>query len=162
MVLTFEQLGTACGQPLLSDEGLRLFGGHTPRVTGAQTYVALGVEVNKVRVLARHSGDTILRYVQDAPLRSLRADLGLPPSGTPVTLSLGGDGTSAAGMRRLTRLEKKVADLERTLQVHAQELDALNLPAVRAPILEYVQNNTTSTIHQSSPMYTGRTRCGLT
>ena len=29
VVATFEQLGTACGQPLQSDEGLRLFGGHT-------------------------------------------------------------------------------------------------------------------------------------
>ena len=168
VVATFEQLGTACGQPLMSDEGLRLFGGHTPRVTGAQLYVAHGVEVNKVRVLARHSGDTILRYVQDAPLRSLRSDLGLPPSGMPdkVTLPLGkrtdAAGTTVAGTRRLTVLEVKMADLERTLMVHAQELDALNLPATGAPILDYVQNTTTRTVHQSSPSITGRTRCGLT
>lgn len=77
VVAIFEQLGSLMGQPLAGDSGLRLFGGHTPRVTGAQAFAAMGVEVNKNRILARRSGDTILRYVADAPLRSLRADLGL-------------------------------------------------------------------------------------
>ena len=162
VVQTFEQIGVACGQPLLSDHGLRLFGGHTPRITGSQWYAALGLEINKIRLLARHSGDTILRYVQDAPLRSIRSDLGLPPARTPATPSFSGSGTSAASSRRLSVLEEKVADMERTLQVHAQELDALNLPATPASILQYVQNNTTNTVHQSSPTVTGRTRCGLT
>ena len=79
VVDTFEAIGDLLGQPLTSVDGLRLFGGHTPRVIGAQTFAAMGIEVNKIRILARHSGDTILRYVVEAPLRSLRADLGLVP-----------------------------------------------------------------------------------
>jgi len=82
IVLSFEAIGAACGQPLVSAAGLRLFGGHTPRVTGAQLYAALGLEINKIRLLARHSGETIMRYVAEAPLRSLRTDLGLAPSGS--------------------------------------------------------------------------------
>ena len=42
VVATFEALGTIMQQPLFSDEGLRLFGGHTPRVTGAQTFATMG------------------------------------------------------------------------------------------------------------------------
>ena len=55
-----------------------------------------------------------------------------------------------------------MADLERALQLHAQELDALNQAATHSPILVYVQNCSTATVHQSSPKYSGRTRCGLT
>ena len=73
---TFEALGSTMGQPTVNDTGLRLFGGHTSRGTGAQVLTAMGAEINKVRVLARHSGDTILRYVAEAPLKSVRADLG--------------------------------------------------------------------------------------
>ena len=69
VVLTFEALGELCGQPTLTEAGVRAFGGHTARVTGAQTFAAIGLEVNKVRLMARHSGETIMRYVADAPLR---------------------------------------------------------------------------------------------
>ena len=75
VVATFEAIGRLIGQMLFSDEGLRLFGGHTPRGTGAQLFAALGIDINKIRILARHSGDMIMRYVADAPWRSLRSDL---------------------------------------------------------------------------------------
>ena len=89
VVLTFEQIGTACGQPLLSDHGLRLFGGHIPRVTGARYYAALGLEINKIRLLARHSGETILRYVLETPLASIRSDLGIASRGRQVLSATG-------------------------------------------------------------------------
>ena len=60
-----------------TDTGIRAFGGHSARVSGAQLFAALNIEVNKIRLMARHSGEVIMRYVQDAPLRSLRADMGL-------------------------------------------------------------------------------------
>ena len=77
VVDTFEALGATMGQPLHDHVGARRFGGHTPRATGSRVLAAGGMEVNKARIMARHSGDTILRYVADAPLKSLRADLGL-------------------------------------------------------------------------------------
>ena len=67
VIATFEQLATLLNQPLTSPDGLRLFGGHTARVTGAQTFALAGLEVNKIRILARHSGDTILRYTPCRP-----------------------------------------------------------------------------------------------
>ena len=67
MVLTCEALAARCEQPFLSLAGLRLFGGHSARVTGARALAACGLDVDKVRVLARHSGDTILRDVGESP-----------------------------------------------------------------------------------------------
>ena len=37
VVETFEEIGLLTGMPLLSIEGIRLFGGHTPRVTGSES-----------------------------------------------------------------------------------------------------------------------------
>ena len=82
VVGTFDKLAEATGEPLLNEDGCRRFGGHTPRVTGARHYATHGVEISKIRLIARHSGETIMRYVLDAPLQSIRADLGLSPQGT--------------------------------------------------------------------------------
>ena len=56
VVDTFEARGATMGQPAISDAGLRLFDGHTPHVTGGQVFTAMGVEIHKVRDLARRSG----------------------------------------------------------------------------------------------------------
>ena len=42
-----------------------MFGVHTPRVTGAQLFAAMGIEANKIRLLARHSGEANMRYVHE-------------------------------------------------------------------------------------------------
>ena len=78
---TFEILREECGQPIFTEHGLRRFGGHTPRVGGSRFYVALGLETNKIRIIAMYSGDTILRYIQEAPLKSIRSDLGIALQG---------------------------------------------------------------------------------
>ena len=76
MVSTFEVLATRCKQPLQSPAGLRLFGGHSARATGARVYAASGLDIlNKVRILARHSGDTILRYVGVSSLDNITSEL---------------------------------------------------------------------------------------
>ena len=54
VVLTFERIGLLCEQPLISDTGLRLLCGHTPRATGAQLFVAMGIEINKIWLPAAH------------------------------------------------------------------------------------------------------------
>jgi len=80
-VATFEAIGTLCGQPLKDAEGHTLFGGHSARVTGSQTLAIHGLEVQKIRILARHGGDTILRYVAGALLRlSARTSASHPPA----------------------------------------------------------------------------------
>jgi len=80
VVSTLEAIGSSLQQATWSEDGLRLLGGHSARVTGAQLFAALGIYINKIRILARHSGETIMRYVQDAPLKSLTAELSWCPS----------------------------------------------------------------------------------
>ena len=63
------------GAPIVQANGARLFGGHSFRVTGAQKLAALGVDVVKIMVLARWAGDTVLRYVREAPLGNLSAEV---------------------------------------------------------------------------------------
>ena len=78
VVEAFEALVKLCGRPIVNSDKLRLYAGHSARVTGAQILAAHGIDVNKIRILARHSREAILRYVADAPPKTLRADLGLP------------------------------------------------------------------------------------
>ena len=109
VVTLFEAIGTLLHQALWSDEGIRLFGGHSARVTGAQMFAAIGIDVNKIRILARHSGETIMRYVQDAPLRSLRSDLGLTQQGTvPTAFAVASRTDDTALQRRMHSLTEAI------------------------------------------------------
>ena len=148
-----------CDQPLFSDSGLRLFGGHTPRVTGSVLWAVHGIEVNKIRILARHSGDTILRYVSAAPLRSLRTDLGLPPHGAAVPLAAAGTVTSAATLARFKALEATIAGLSDMLEQRVVDLRA-EITAATAVRRTYVQNVATATVHLVRAQDTSRAVCG--
>ena len=44
MVVTFERLAEATGEPQLSEEDLRRYGGRSPRVTGARRFATLGID----------------------------------------------------------------------------------------------------------------------
>ena len=165
VVDTFEALCAAMGQPLHDHVGARRFGGHTPRVTGSRVLAAGGMEVNKIRIIARHSGDTILRYVADAPLKSLRADLGLrsiPGTGPPNLhfMANGKDTLSAIVRARVQKLEDALTRLEGIVQSQAQDVVALATGFARTDNRVYVQNTTTATIHMARGGDEGRAICG--
>ena len=161
VVVTFERIGLLCGQPLISDTGLRLFGGHTPRVTGSQLLAAIGIEINKIRLMARHSGDAINRYVQDAPPRSLRADLGLPSTGmTAQPASSGSSAAAAATLKRVALLEATVAKLDSSLREHAQALADPRSEVVLPQL--FIQNAVTKTVRLTRPTNDSRGVCGWT
>ena len=155
-VLTFEQLGVLCGQPLLSEKGLRLFGGHTPRVTGSQLYARAGLEINKIRILARHMGDTILRYVKDAPLASIGRDLGLATRIKQVAAASSTDARDTDHKKRIKSLEATVAGLAALIEGHASELAGITTAARSAPRGDFIQNTATSKVHIASTIDIGR------
>ena len=160
-VLTFEQLGVLCGQPLVSDKGLRLFGGHTPRVTGAQLYAKAGLEINKIRILARHQGDTILRYVKDAPLASIGKDLGLTSRIKQGAAASSTDARVTDHKKRIKSLEGTVASLAALIDGHASEIARFTAAARTAPAGDFIQNVATSKVHVASTTDLGRARgCG--
>ena len=154
-------------QPLFSPDGLRLFGGHSPRVTGAQIFATMGVEINKLRILARHSSDAILRYVADAPLKSLRSDLGLPPSAlsqssSSSSFAAGGPAskTSDLVLSRLRKLESAMVTLASDLQTQSQDMVGFAAGYMMPDVRVFVQNTSTSSVHQAKPNDNRHTLCG--
>jgi hypothetical protein len=109
VVQAFEGIARLTGLPVLDANGDRRFGGHSARVTGAQVLAAHGIDINKIRILARHSSDAIMRYVAEAPLSTLRADLGLPDASAIQA------GVSRVISKRLKGLDDTVLDLEQRL-----------------------------------------------
>ena len=101
-----------------------------------------------------------MRYVQDAPLASIRSDLGIASRMQQSSSSSSSGTGSAEHSRRLAALESKIADLEHTLQGHTSELAILSSAASSSSIGEYIQNSTTAMVHQASTAAQGRTRCG--
>ena len=150
MVRTIEAAATACKESLVNDAGLRLFGGHSMRVTGARTLAALGVEISKIKILARHSGDAIYRYVADTPLTTLRTDLGLPgerPSTSTASV------TNNSWKRKLDRALDQ-------LNQHELVIDALRTAVENPRAIVYVQNLTTLAIHGLRSGDSSHTICG--
>jgi hypothetical protein len=75
VVETFEFLAEKSGEELKDALGRRAFGGHSARVSGARYLASIGLELFKLMVLARWAGPTILRYVSEAPLAHITADV---------------------------------------------------------------------------------------
>jgi hypothetical protein len=148
--------------PLTSPDGLRLFGGHTARVTGAQTFALAGLEINKIRILARHSGDTILRYVADVPLRTLRADLGIGASSSsqsPLSLGPGAKASGVTQLRsRLTAIERQMENLQNAIQSQSQDMIGIAAGYMQQAPRAYLQNLDSSAVHLIANE--GRTACG--
>ena len=161
VVATFPKIGEQCEQPLMSAAGLRLFGGHTARITGSQVLAAIGLEINKIRLLARQSGDTILRYVSEAPLKSLKSDLWLEPAMAAPTFASSGSSSTAPLIRRITGLEEMVARLEATIAAHASAMRAkAPEPQDVGDDQQYIQNKSTSAVHLSRIVDKHQALCG--
>ena len=54
MVKTIEAVAMTYGDTLYTPTGAKKFGGRSMRVAGAQTLAAQGIEVTKIKLLARH------------------------------------------------------------------------------------------------------------
>ncbi len=159
VVATFEALGSMLGQPLFSATGIRLFGGHSPRVTGAQALAAAGVEINKIRILARHSGETILRYVADAPLKSLRADLGIITARS-IAGPSAASSSPAVLQSRIRLIEAALVTLRSDVQSQAQDVVALATGFARTDDRVFIHNTITATVHLALHLDGGHAACG--
>ena len=149
VVQSFEAIASALDEPLYTPDGVRRYGGHSARVTGAQSLAAHGVEVLKIRILARHSSDAIMRYVADAPLKALRQDLGLPVQDK----LLQNNGTYRILRSRLTACERKLPEHEARISACERSLELLtssSSPTLTTPP-RYIQNLLSMAIHQTKP-----------
>lgn len=74
VVSTIEKAAELLGIPTKDDQGRNLFGGHSLRVTGAQTMAAMGIPLLTIQLMARWSSSIVMRYVGEAPLASVTDD----------------------------------------------------------------------------------------
>ena len=157
MVATFEHFAGLTGERITNTAGLRLFGGHTLRVTGAQALAAHGIEVAKIKILARHSSDAIYRYVAEAPLTTLRSDLGLTGNAHSGSTrgTNGGDGVPD-GLKLKLKLEAAL----KKLQEHETALEALRTTVHSSRSITFVQNLRTMAIHGMRAGDSSHTACG--
>ena len=139
---------------------LRLVDRHTPRVTGAKYYAALGLGINKIGILARHSGDTILRYVQEAPLDSIRADLDISSRAKRSSSDTGFSTGTSVHVERIQSIESMMSELHRSSQAQALDISASIAATSSSVVVGHIPNCSTARVHLASTSNLGRTRCG--
>ena len=145
VVQSFEHIAAALGEPLYTADGTRRYGGHSPRVAGAQCLAAHGFEVAKLRILALHSSDAIMRYVSDAPLKALRQDLGLPAQDSPLQAI----GTIRILKSRLKACEDRMTEQDARISACERPLSSTpSSSSTLAPSPRYIQNLVSMAIHQ--------------
>jgi hypothetical protein len=150
MIITFETIARQCGLPLCSTDGARLYGGHSPRVTGAQALATAGAEVSKIKIFARHSGEAIFRYVAEAPLTSLRHELGRS-----TALARG-----SADSKAFKILETQLKLLSDKITIQDETIAALSTLQREHRVIAYVQNVKTRAIHGQRAGDSSSTICG--
>jgi len=121
-------------------------------VEGAQALATAGAEVSKIRIFARHSGDAILRYVAEAPLTSLRHDLGK------FTASTKG---SAGESKVVKDLMLQLKTLSQKVEAHEIAVGALVNFTREHRVISYVQNLETMAVHGLRSGDSSSTICGF-
>ena len=103
-----------------------------------------------MRILARHSGEAVYRYVGQAPLRTLCADLGLS-SASSTHENLG------ANKKQLLRM---IAGLTKRLAKTEDSLQALSSIVQQPRTAVFVQSSSTLAVHQLRCGDSVHTACG--
>ena len=75
MVALVDELAQITGEPVVNADGLRRFGRHSWRSTGAVWLTGtMGIEVMKVQMMARWSSPVVTHYTRLAPLKAITSD----------------------------------------------------------------------------------------
>ena len=75
MVLEFiEAVAVLMNEPLHTDKGIRRFGKHSFRATGAVFLALMGIAVEKIQLMGRWSCGVVVHYTRTAPLKSIAED----------------------------------------------------------------------------------------
>ena len=69
-----EEIARMKGEPIFGEDGLRSFGGHPWRVSGARHLARTGVHLLAIMALARWASATVLQYIGDAPINCVTAE----------------------------------------------------------------------------------------
>jgi hypothetical protein len=100
-----------------------------------------------------------LRYVADAPLLSLRSDLGASVSRSSLSSAVSRSDASLV-CTRVKRLEKALSTLQQDVQTQAQDVVALATGFARTDNRVFIQNTITATVHMAITLDEGHAACG--
>ena len=102
----------------------------------------------------------------EAPLKSLRSDLGLAARGASsssygLALGLGGSPPTSATLRaRMRKLEAAMVQLQEQVQTQSQDMVAGAVAFARPDQRAFIQNTVTAAIHKAKLNDDGSTMCG--
>ena len=74
VVLFIEAIATLIGETLFTAKGVRRFGKHSLRASGAVHLALMGISVEKIRLIGRWMCGVVIHYTRTAPLNTLAAD----------------------------------------------------------------------------------------
>ena len=142
VVTSIEFVAKLTGEALTGSGGVRRFGSHSLRVTGARLMAGMGISIVLIQLMARWSSEVVLRYVAEAPLQGM--------SGAYRK----GLSTSALGMfseevsRQLEAFKSEAVQDKRLIHYLQQEVATLKaIEEVRVTDMGYIVNIESSVVH---------------
>ena len=144
VVHSIEYVAGLVGEPLVDSQGVRRFGGHSLRVTGARSLAGMGIDLMLIQLMARWSSNVVLRYVSEAPLQRM-SDTYRCKSAAQVL------GTSIGELRsQLLALQASAAADARTVQYLHDEVALLSAAGGKAgpSVAPYIRNLGSGVVHR--------------
>ena len=135
------------GEPLTDQLGRNRYGGHTLRVSGARRLARLAIPTATIMLLARWASLTILRYIQDAPLKGLTLEY-RKRSEAASHYSLFAAASMIGSNERRSMLEYDEAYKAEDAQLLALQsrLDAID---VKLEVPQFVSNDKSGILHRA-------------
>ena len=143
VVTSIEFVARLIGEALTFSGGVRRFGGHSLRVTGARLMAGMGISIVLIQLMARWSSEAVLRYVAEAPLQGMS-------DAYRKGLSTSALGTSAEEMSRQLEVAKSEAVQDKWL-IHYLQQEVATLKAiedVKVKDMGYIVNTESGVVHR--------------
>ena len=71
ILMFIEAMAAMIGEALMTPKGMRRFGKHSFRATGAVHLALMGIAVDKIRLIGRWVCGVVIHYTRTAPLNTL-------------------------------------------------------------------------------------------
>ena len=166
VVKLIEYIATQLGKVLVLKGGVRRYGKHSWRATGAVYFAALGLNMHKIGMLARWASPILLHYARVAPLKTLTDDFKKLYADKPMItrtqarsiedklkVLMDKPPTNKANTKDESKYDKKLNDLANKFGAIHDELQAKldaeikNVLAICGP-RKYVKNKDTKVMHK--------------
>jgi hypothetical protein len=148
------------GEPLTDQLGRNRYGGHTLRVSGARRLARLAIPTASIMLLARWASLTILRYIQDAPLKGLTLEYRKrSAAASSYSLFAAASMIGSDGRKAMLEYDETYKAKDALLLALQARLDAID---VKLEVPKYVLNDKSGILHRADStgtFATAESRC---